>query len=134
MIYNLYQYLKIAFPTFDFVVDGWEDDSLDESNLMRQTGGTTPPWFPRQDYTVQFITRAKEKLYAHSEINEIYHELRNRYGCTLPAITVKIKGEDMVFPAIIAAQMSPLQIPGYIGTDNNRRHLYSYNLKVIVGG
>ena len=134
MIYNLYQYLKNAFPLFDFVVDGWDDDSASESNMIRQTGGTTPSWFTREDYTVQILTRAKEKLYAHSEINEIYQNLRNRFGLILPAITGKIKDVNVVFPAVMTAQVSPLQIPGYIGTDNNRRHLYSYNIKIVIGG
>lgn len=130
MIYNLFKYLQNTFPALSFVVDGWEDEDQIESIQVRQTGGDVQHWFVRQDITFQFLSRSESKVLSKQNIELVYNDLRNRFGLTLPANTVGGK----TYPALKTAQISPLQVPGYIGTDQNKYHLYSVNFVITVGG
>lgn len=130
MIYNLYRYLLNLFSTYNLVVDGWEIGGENESIAIIQTGGDPQHWYKRQDYTVQFIGRGLEKVPTKQKLDSIYQELRNRFGLILPEITV----ESVTYPELLTAQVSPLQVPGYIGVDDNKRHMYSFNVLIVVGG
>jgi hypothetical protein len=130
MIYNLFEFLKAQFPAYVFIVDGWENDDPVESNLIKQTGGDVAHWYDRQDFTVQFMSRSKSKVQAKQRADAVFTFLRNRFGCILPETTV----ESVFYPALTAAQISPLQNPGYIGSDQNRDHMYSVNFQITVGG
>lgn len=130
MIYNLFQYLKNTFPADIFIVDGWEDSDETESTLVKQTGGDVATWFVRQDFTVQVITRSNSKVSAKQRADKYFDELRNRFTLVLPETIV----EAITYPELETAQISPLQNPGYIGTDQNRNHMYSVNFKITVGG
>ena len=130
MIYNLYEYLKTAFPALTFIVDGWIDNSPVDSMLLTATGGDPQHWFDRTDFTVQLISLYSNKVSTKQNIDLVYTELKNRFGLPLPEATVN----SVVYPALIAAQISPIQSPGYIGTDQNKNHMYSVNFKITVGG
>lgn len=130
MIYNLYEYLKSELPSINFVVDGWENDSDIESVLLTATGGDPQHWFDRTDDTVRVLSRSNSKVFAKQRADNVYNKLKNRFGLTLPAANVG--GVD--YPEFIAAQISPIQSPGYIGADDNANHIYSVNFKVTIGG
>lgn len=130
MIYNLFQYLKTLFVLLRFIVDGWENDDPQESILITQTGGDPAHWYDRQDFTVQVLVRSESKSIAYKNSHVVYNELFNRFGLVLPEATV----ESIVYPALETAQIIPVSIPGYIGTDQNKLHMYSTNFKITIGG
>ncbi len=130
MIYNLWEYLKTTFPSYSFIVDGWEGTDPTESVLIKQTGGDVAHWFDRIDPTVQVLVRSNSKVTAKQTADAIFDELRNRFGLILPAVTVG----SITYPELTTAQISPIQNPGYIGTDENKNHMYSVNFIITIGG
>ncbi len=131
MIYNLYEYVVPLFPSINFLIDGYEqDDNKDKAILLKSNGGDPMHWFDRTDFMVQMLSSAKSKVSCKQNIDMVYNELKNRFGLTLPVATVGA----VTYPEIKTAQISPIQSPGYIGTDEDANHLYSVNFKIIVGG
>ena len=127
MIYNLVAYLVIQLPALDFVANGWSPESDQNSIMVRQSGGTVGHWFPRTDYNVQIISRAKNAVLAKSQIEEVYSELKNKFGIELPEVTV-----DAVYVAVKTYQISPIEAPGYIGADETHLEMWSLNLIVTT--
>ena len=131
MIYNLWKYLEAELPALNYIIDGWEEsDDLSNAILLTATGGDPAHWFDRTDDTVQVISINVSKVSAKQNADLVYNKLKNRFGLTLPAATVN----SVVYPALTTAQISPIQSPGYIGTDQNKNHMYSINFKVTIGG
>lgn len=130
ILYNLYEYLRVKFSDKDFVTDGWEEDAKDDSILLTDSGGTPEHWMPTEELMVQIISRSLEKPVAKIALNDIYLELKNKFRLVLPEITVSGK----VFPEVTTAQISPIQTPSYIGVDDNKHHLYTFNIKIVIGG
>ncbi len=127
MIYNLVAYLVIQLPALDFVANGWSPESNQNSIMVRQSGGTVGHWFPRTDYNVQIISRAKNAVLAKSQIEEVYSELKNKFGIELPEVTV-----DAVYAAVKTYQISPIEAPGYIGADETHLEMWSLNLVITT--
>ncbi len=128
MIYNLTEYLQIALPTITFVVDGWIKESPEQSVLLIQNGGTSEHQYDRQEWLVQFLARAKESVAARQDIMTVYDELRNRFRLPLPQVTI----DSVDYPALIAWQISPNQLPGYIGADKQNLQMWSHNVTVTT--
>ena len=125
MIYNLVAYLISQLPTLNFVANGWSPESPQDSVMVRQSGGTVGHWFPRTDYNVQIISRAKNTVLAKTQIEQVYSELKNKFGLLLPEVTV-----DEVFAAVQTYQISPIEVPGYVGA--NETHLEMWSLNLII--
>lgn len=128
MIYNLYNYIKTQLTDLSLIVNGWEKDSPEESITMILRVGDPDHYDIRQESAVQFLSRAMDSNIALSNINEVYSLLKNRFGLVLPEVTV---GET-VFPEIKTYQISPMQSPGYIGSDGANLEMWSFNIMIVT--
>ncbi len=128
MIYNLYQYIKTELPLMALIVNGWDKDSPEESITMILRAGDPDHYDIRQDSAIQFLSRAMDVNTALLNINKVYMLLKNRFGLVLPEITV---GET-VFPEVKTYQISPMQSPGYIGSDGANLEMWSFNIKAVT--
>jgi len=84
MIYNLRKYLTLNLPDITFYANGWRPSSARDSVMILQSGGDPKPWYDRTDWTVQVMSRAENIVNAKEQIDEVYEELKNRYGLELP--------------------------------------------------
>ncbi len=135
IVYNLWQYLVAEFISTDYaginyVTDAFEEDSKGEAVLLRESGGVPSPYDIRQEIAVQVICRSFEKPKAKKVCNAIYLALKNKFRVDLPAVTV----DGEVYPLIKTAKIAPIQTPGHIGVDDNKHHLYSFNIVIVIGG
>ncbi len=127
MIYNLVGYLITQLPALDFVANGWSPESSQDSIMVKQAGGTPGHWFPRTDYSVQIISRAKNTVLAKAQIEQVYSLLKNKFGLLLPEVTV-----DAVYAAVQTYQISPVEAPGYIGADETHLEMWSFSLIITT--
>lgn len=127
MIYNLYQYIKNEL-SLNLIVNGWDKDSPEESITMLLRTGDPDHYDVRQLSAIQFLSRAMDVNVALSNINEVYSLLKNRFGLVLPEVTVG----DTVFPEVKTYQISPMQSPGYIGSDGANLEMWSFNIMVTT--
>jgi len=128
MIYNLVEYLKTELTTIDFVANGWMVDSPQNSVLVKQSGGDVKHYYERSDWRVQIISRAKNIVISKEQIELVYEKLKNRYGLSLPEVTVN----EIVFVAVKTDQISPIQTPGYLGADNMNLEMWVFNLIITT--
>ncbi len=128
MIYNLVQYLVVQLPALDFVADGFGPNSPVEATTIKNTGGNVDHWYNRSDDAIQILSRAKDTVTAYYNINLVYELLKNRYHLELPSVTVK----SILYAAIQTYQISPVQKPGYIGSDDENLEMYSFNITVTT--
>ena len=128
MIYNLYQYIKTQLTTLSLIVNGWEKESPETSVTIMQRGGIPSHYDIRNDISVQVLSRAMDVNTALTNSEAVYNLLLNRFGLTLPEVTVG----DTVHPAIKTYQISPIQSPGYLGTDRNNLQMWSFNITVTI--
>lgn len=128
MIYNLSEFVKVN-STVTPITNGFDANSPDEAVALNQSGGSDNSRGLKVDMNVQFLSRATSRTASRRLIQIVYNLLKNRFRIDLPAITV----DGEVFPAVVAYQITPLQIPGYIGTDDNGLHMWSVNFQVTGG-
>lgn len=128
MLYNLVQYLVTAFLDISFVAEAFSSASPDDCMLIQDTGGTTDHYSGRPDITVQFLSRSKNNWIARNNANQVYEYIKNRIGLLLPEATVN----SVVYPAVTAYRIVPIQRFGYIGTSSENHHMYSFNSIVTL--
>ena len=126
--YNLFQYLKTLFPAISFVVNGYGPSSPDECIKINITSGEAQHFYERNDWTLQLLSRSKEMTTSKDIIYQVYFALRNKFGLQLPTYTL----DTLVFPAIKAYRIVPMQTPGYIGADNAGREMFSFNITLTT--
>lgn len=128
MVYNLVEYVNTQLPTLIIVVDGFVTDSPQESLTFINQGGDEAHWINRGDWSIQVLSRALNQFNAKYNIEQIYNLLLNRIHLPLPEVTVN----SILYPSIIAYQISPVQKPTYIGADDKNLETYSYNMIVTT--
>lgn len=128
MIYNLYKYIKNNLTGLTYAVNGWSIHSPEQCVAIIHRGGIPDHDNIKQIVSVQVMSRALENNDAHVDITSVYNLLKNRFGLVLPEVTVG----DTVFPEVKTYQISPIQIPGYIGSDRGNLHMWSFNLTVTI--
>lgn len=128
MIYNLVQYLKTNLPLYVFVVNGFSPDSPQDAILVSQNGGEPQHWYDRTDWTVQFLSRAVSVNVAKEQIDSVYVLVKNKFGLSLPEVTVN----SIVYPIVKTYQVSPIQAPGYIGADEKNLEMFSFNVTIVT--
>lgn len=126
--YNLFQYLKTLLPAISFVVNGYGPDSPDNCTKINITSGESQHWYERNDWSLQVLTRDRSIIAVKVIIYQVYFALRNKFGLQLPEYTL----DTLVFPAIVAYKIVPMQTPGYIGADNAGREMYSFNITLTT--
>lgn len=128
MIHNLSAYIKTKVPTAVLVNVAYTAASPDECILITDNGGPVAHDIDRTDHAVQLIARYNSVTQAKIKIDQVYAVLKNIFRAVLPAVTV----DGVTYLAITAWQISPMQAPSYIGTDDGGRHLYSVNFLVTI--
>jgi maltose-binding protein MalE len=128
MIYNLVEYLRLQLPTLNFIANGWDPDSEQNSIVINDTGGDPNHWIPRTDWAIQIISRANSVTLAKEQADTVYNLLKNKIGITLPQVTVN----DIVYKAVKTYQISPMQTPGYLGADEKHLEMFSFNIVLIT--
>lgn len=128
MIYNLVTYLKIQLPLINFVANGWDINSEQDSISVIDTGGDPKHFYERTDWSIQILSRANEINVAKKQIEDVYVKLKNKYGIILPEVTV----DTIIYPAIKTYQISPNQTPGYLGADNKHLEMFSFNIIIVT--
>lgn len=128
MIYNLYQYLLTNLSSLVFNMHGWDLQSKEQSIAILETGGSPDHDNIKSDTAIQFLSRSLDTNIARSNIYQVYTLLKNRFGLVLPEITV---GETL-FPEVKTYQISPIQVPGYLGADGRNLEIWSFNIIVTM--
>jgi len=128
MIYNLVAYLKLQLPSLTFVANGWDPDSPQDSIAVIDTGGDPQHFYDRTDWTIQLLSRANEVNVAKSQADSVYAILKNRFGILLPQVTV----DGIVYAVVETYQISPMQTPGYLGSNEKHLEMFSFNIIIIT--
>lgn len=126
--YNLFQYLKTLLPAISFVVNGYGPKSPDDCIKINMTSGDPTHWYVRNDWSLQLLSRSKDMEVSKSIIQQVYNAILNKFGLQLPEYTLG----SLVFPAIKAYRIVPMQTPGYIGADNAGREMFSFNITLTT--
>lgn len=124
MIYNLVNYVQTQLSALVIVANGFAPDSPVEAITISQEGGTPGHWYDRNDNAIQILSRSNSTTKAKYNIELVYSLLKNRFGLLLPSVTV----DSILYEAIQTYQISPIQVPGYLGNDDENLEMWSYNL------
>jgi hypothetical protein len=128
MIYNLVEYCSVQLPSINFTANGFNPDSPIECVAISQTGGDPAPWYDRNDYSVQILSRASSAPVAKENADSVFNLLKKRFGLQLPSVTVN----SILYPAITTYQFVWRQEPSYIGADDENLEMWSFNLTVTT--
>jgi len=127
MTYNLSKYVSNNSSIVP-VTNGENPESTGDRVVLNGSGGDDRSRGLKVDNTVQFVSKANDSVTSKELIEEVHSLLKNRFDIVLPEITVK----GTTYPAVIASSILPLQIPGYLGTDNNGLHMWSVNYQITT--
>lgn len=128
MIYNLAAYIESKLPSLVTVYDDFTASSPEDCTLIKETGGVPSHYIDKEDRTVQCVSRYSDYRAAKSASTSIYDILRQQFHIELPAVTL----DGIAYPAVKAWRILPMQVPTYIGTTENGKHLYSVNFIVTI--
>ena len=128
MIYNLVQYLITQFPSYVFLANGFSQDSAKDSIMLSESGGEPQHWYSRTNHAVQIISRATIVNIAKKQIDDIYEELKNRFGLTLPQVII----DGNTYEQVRTYQISPVQSPSYLGANEEHLEMFSFNLTIVT--
>lgn len=128
MLFNLVEYLAGQLPNINFEANGFTPDSNQDQIMLSETGGEPEHWYDRTDWTVQVLSRGIDKVVAKQNIDSVYSILKNKFGLVLPEVTVNA----VVYPAVTAWQISPIQTPAYLGATVENLEMFSFNLTITT--
>lgn len=134
MIFNLGEYLSLAFPAETIYVNeriviSPATKILDRNVLIQETGG--PEKRVVKNPSVQIICRDKSPVNARELAYLIYNKLQStnliggRFGVVLPAVTVR----GILYPAVQTYQISAINVPQTLGKDGEGRSEFSLNFQ-----
>ena len=127
MIYNLSKFITDE-TSITPITNGNDASVTSDSVLLIQTGGEYRPVIKTQYFTAQVLALFHSRVESFANITEIYNALNDRYGIDLPEVIVG----SVTFPEVHTSKIVALQTPGYIGTDDNGRHMWSVNFMITV--
>lgn len=127
IIHNFYAWIKLQLDMIVFVKHNFRKNSPSNCTLIKQSGGMSAKQFNRKETLIQILVRNESDNEAFKIINTIYDLIRYQFMITLPQTVI----DSITYPAVIAAQITPNQLPGGIGQDNEGRYLYSLNITII---
>lgn len=133
ILYNFVQHLRDQFPAETIYINirqklATQDEIPDRNILVIPTGGINQAWFAFNQPTIQIITRDRDAPNALELANNIFENLKTRIGLVLPAITVN----GILYSAVQTSQISAIQSPSIIGTDDLGRIEYTTNYQIYV--
>jgi len=126
MIFNLISYLRTQLPSLTFISEG--ENYNEEGIRVTQTGGEDNHDIDRIDFNVQLLSKYKKLFTSKNNIDSVYAILKNRFGLILPEVIIGA----LTYPEVTTYRIVPMQIPGYLGTDDNGYHMYSFNIIVTT--
>lgn len=128
MIYNLVSYLSSQLSNYNYVVNGWQQGTPDNALMVSESNGDAADWIDRNDFFVQIMSRSQNKTVAKKQLQDTYNILQKKFGLTLPSVTI---GSDN-YPEVKTWKIVALQLPGFIGNDENGRALFSVNFNITT--
>jgi len=128
VIYNMLQYLITNRPLINFVANGWNPDSNEDTIMISETGGDPQHWYDRTDWAVQVLSRAKNVEIAKENIESVYALLKNKFGLVFPQVIIG----GVTYPQVITYQITPMQTPGYLGATPEHLEMFSFNLTIVT--
>ena len=127
MIYNLAQYIDTN-TTLSINVNGFQPTAPNDVVSINEGPGDERPWFDRVDTVVQVLSRAKERPVARENCYTVYDLIKKRYDLVLPAATVN----SIVYPALTAWGIRPVNPPQYAYDDDNGRPVFSFSVEITT--
>jgi hypothetical protein len=132
LIYNLGQFLRDSLPTETIYINQRKATDLqgfipDRNIFIRETGGVEAPDTNLRRQSAQILTMDIDGPKARALAYLVYNLLQSKWGLVLPQITV----DSIVFTEIETAQISSVQIPSSMGSDEEGRSVYVFNIIVI---
>ena len=133
MLYNLVEYLRNEFPWEMIYVNIYQklsgqDFVPDRCAIVKETSGALSPWFQFSKNTYQVITRDADLTKARKLAYDILAVLNNKFGLLLPAVIV----DGNNYLSKHTAQISAIQSPYELGTDDSGRTLYTTNYYILM--
>lgn len=126
--FNLLQYLQTEIPALNYSVNGYGPTSPEDCIMIQGDSGEINHWYDRKDWQVQIISRAASRTGARVNSYTVFEKLKNRFGLELPDVTV----DGELFEGFKTYQISPIQSPGYIGSDEAGREMFSFNITLTT--
>jgi hypothetical protein len=137
MIYNLAQFLRNNIANTDIFVNEYKihfpkEQVPDKIILIKEVGGTTTAWYGLIRQLIKVVTRDIDTPKSRELAYEVWNNINNRFGLTLPAVTV----DGNTFDSIQILQINSNGIPQSIGEDENGRSQFqtSYEFIYRLGG
>lgn len=132
MIYNLVSFLRGQFPGLKIYINEYKkifpDEQVpDKIVLVKETGGTITAWFGLIRQAITIIARDIDTPKARELAYDIDSKINNRFGLTLPTITV----DGNVFSQIQTLQINASSYTQSIGEDENGRSQFSTTYEII---
>lgn len=132
LIYNYVQLLRDQFTTEVIYAnikykEASQEFVSDRCLIVTETGGSEQPWTQYGEPTIQVIARDFDAPDARKLAWDVFEYITSRFGLILPAVTVK----SVTYPSIQTAQISAIQRPQSIGSDENGRTIFTTNYKFI---
>lgn len=132
MIYNFTQLLKDQFPSETIYTNGRLSiggaEIPDRNLLVNESGGVERPWIRTKTATVQIIARDRDTVACRDLAYDVFNFLTSRFGLLLPSVIVG----GLTYPEFKSAQITAIQLPYNLGSDEEGRIEYSTNYEIIV--
>lgn len=128
MIYNFLVYAEANKPAYNYAVNGAHNTTPKQAIIINETTSVPAKYIDRNDITLQIIGRAENPVAAKQMLDDFYTIVDRYWDVVLPENTVNF----IVYPAIKAYQMAPIQRVTWFGYDENGLAQYLFNLQIIT--
>lgn len=132
MIYNLTQFLRnniantYIYPN-EYKIRFPDEQVPDKLILVKEVGGSVTAWYGLIRQLVIVVTRDIDTPNARELAYEVWDNINNRFGLTLPAVTI----DGNTFDSIQILQINSSGIPQSIGEDENGRSQFQTSYEFI---
>lgn len=129
--YNIIAYLQTIEDAewLPFAVGGYDDRSPAEQIIISISGGEKQnDAYSLARPMLQFLIKSKSSEKAKRQIFSIFNVLDNKFGLELP----EYDDGHYLFEAVTIPQISSMQIPSYIGCDQN--YMYTWTVNFVLTG
>lgn len=123
--YNIIAYLQANEGLIlDPKVSGFDSDDVRESVMFVLDGGEKQ----NDSYSIvrmnlQVMARSKSSEKAKKQVFKVFNLIDNKFGLELP----EYSDGTYQYEAVTVPQISAMQIPSYLGADNNFVHMWVVN-------
>ena len=108
-------------------VDGLDPENSRDQISFTLSGGTKQnDAYAIASPELQVLVRSKSSTKAKKQVFKIFNLLDNKFGLELP----EYSDGTYQYEAVTVPQISSVQIPSYIGADNNFAHMWVVNFNL----